>query len=174
MSTTPGAEPPATYTEGGHFLLRLTYISRTKDSLSSQQLDDILRTARLKNQERGITGVLVFNRDFFLQCIEGSRASINGLLNALVKDDRHYDLQIVQAVEVDERHWGEWSMNYVSANASNQMDFLRYSSGKQFNPYLMKMSSIEKLLATLTEDQAPAIPGNAPAKPGILARLRIA
>lgn len=164
---------PNAFSDGNQFMLRLTYVSRAADSLDSKQLTEILKQARINNTEKGITGILVFNKNYFLQCVEGSRIAINELLNALVADNRHHDLQIIEAREVNERIWGEWSMDYVSPNPSNRSLFLKYSSSQDFNPYLMSARSTEWLLHALSEAQHQR--KSAPSKSsGILAKLKIA
>ena len=164
---------PNAFSDGSQFLLRLTYVSRAADSLDSKQLTEILKQARINNTEKGITGILVFNKNYFLQCVEGSRIAINELLNALVADNRHHDLQIIEAREVNERIWGEWSMDYVSPNPSNQSLFLKYSSSRDFNPYLMNARSTEWLLNALSEAQNQR-KSHTPKSSGILAKLKIA
>jgi len=139
------------YSNGMHLMMRLTYISRAVKGIDSSELKSILDQAQANNQLNGLTGMLVFNKNFFLQTLEGSRVVINDLLNALVQDERHYDLQIVEAVEVSERVWGDWSMDYVVPNATNQNEFLRFSTGAVFNPYQMTAPSINKLMNRLSE-----------------------
>jgi len=138
------------YSNGMHLMLRLTYISRAVKGIDSTELKKILDQAQENNQLNGITGMLVFNKNFFLQTVEGSRVIINDLLNAIVLDERHYDVQIVEAVEVDERIWGDWSMDYVVPNSTNQNEFLRFSTGAVFNPYQMTAPSINKLMKRLS------------------------
>lgn len=141
------------YNHGSHHLVRLTYISRASDGLDASQRKEILNTARTNNSANGISGILIFNKDYFLQTIEGSRPLINGLLNALIADPRHHDLQIIECETVYERKWVKWSMNYVTPTASNKDDFMKFSTDLEFNPYTMNKTSLQKLITSLYERQ---------------------
>lgn len=139
------------HSHGSHVLVRLTYISRAMEGLSSEDLEKILEQARINNMSRGITGILIFNRHFFLQAIEGARPVINDLLNALAQDMRHSNLQLVSCIEIKQRKWSEWSMNYVSPNHFNRSLMLKYSTRDSFNPYLMDAAQIQMLIEDVSE-----------------------
>ena len=135
---------------GEHIILRLTYISRYNNQNENGEVSRILAQAQENNQLNGITGALVFNHNYFLQSIEGSRPVINGLLRKLVKDDRHFALQIIECFEVEERRWNQWSMKYLTPTEQNRHHSLKYSTGTEFNPYLMSTNQIMMLIDTLS------------------------
>lgn len=135
---------------GEHIILRLTYISRYNNHNDNGEVTRILAQAQENNERNGITGALVFNHNYFLQSIEGARPVINDLLRKLVKDTRHFSLQIIECCEVDERRWDKWSMKYLTPTDQNRQHSLKYSTGVDFNPYLMSTSQIMKLIDTLS------------------------
>ncbi|MEM9387990.1 MAG: BLUF domain-containing protein [Pseudomonadota bacterium] len=138
---------------GEHILLRLTYISRYNNHNESDELQRILSQAQENNERNGITGVLVFNHNYFLQSIEGRRPVINNLLRKLVRDSRHFALQIIEAREIDQRRWSGWSMNYLTPTKKYQNEALRFSGGATFNPYLMSTKQVMLLIESLTKMQ---------------------
>lgn len=138
---------------GEHIILRLTYISRYNDDNENGEVTRILTQAQENNARNGITGALVFNHNYFLQSIEGARPVINALLRKLVKDNRHYALQIVECCEVDERRWNQWSMKYLTPTEENRSQSLKYSTGTEFNPYLMSTNQIMMLIDSLATVQ---------------------
>lgn len=138
---------------GEHIIVRLTYISRYNDDNPNGEVTRILAQAQENNERNGITGALVFNHNYFLQSIEGARPVINQLLRKLVEDDRHYALQVVECCEVDQRHWNKWSMKYLIPSEENKSLALKFSTGSEFNPYLMSTSQIMMLIETLSELQ---------------------
>jgi len=131
-------------------LTRLTYVSRAKPDLSSDDLKAILKTAQMSNLNSGITGMLCFNKQFFLQTIEGSRPQISKLYNKLTADNRHYDLQIIEFVEIKSRKWPQWSMDYATPTSQNRDIFLKHSSSENFNPYLISAGAAQDLMVELT------------------------
>ncbi|MEM9387991.1 MAG: BLUF domain-containing protein [Pseudomonadota bacterium] len=144
-----------------HILISLTYASRANPDVSPKDFQEILRQAQENNRDNGITGMLTFNREYFLQTIEGPRAQINGLLAKLINDRRHHDLQVIESKEIKAREWAQWSMNYASPTEGNLATYLKYSTTVQFNPYLLNVESARLLLRDLgrraiqTESAAP-------------------
>ena len=138
---------------GEHVILRLTYISRYNTDNPNGEVTRILAQAQENNERNGITGALVFNHNYFLQSIEGSRPVINALLRKLVEDERHYSLQVIECREVEQRHWSKWSMKYLIPSDENKELALKFSTGSQFNPYLMNTNQIMMLIDTLSELQ---------------------
>ena len=138
---------------GEHIILRLTYISRYNNDNPNGEVTRILAQAQQNNERNGITGALVFNHNYFLQSIEGARPVINELLRKLVKDERHAVLQIIECREVEQRRWNKWSMKYLIPSDENKGLALKFSTGTQFNPYLMSTNQIMMLIDTLSELQ---------------------
>ncbi|WP_367105494.1 BLUF domain-containing protein [uncultured Psychrobacter sp.] len=138
---------------GEHIILRLTYISRYNNHNENGEVTRILAQAQQNNERNGITGALIFNHNYFLQSIEGARPMINELLRKLVKDDRHFSLQIIECCEIEQRRWNKWSMKYLIPSDENKGLALKYSTGTQFNPYLMSANQIIMLVDTMAKLQ---------------------
>lgn len=88
------------------------YIS-TAIEPSEQRVDDILVTARRKNAEVGITGLLLFNGRNFMQLIEGETDRLRDLLGSLAVDPRHTGMTLLQDRRVSERACPGWAMNFL-------------------------------------------------------------
>jgi hypothetical protein len=138
---------------GEHIILRLTYISRYNTNNPNGEVTRILAQAQENNARDGITGALVFNHNYFLQSIEGARPVINELLRKLIKDDRHFALQVIECCEVDQRRWNKWTMKYLIPSDMNKEQALKFSTGTDFNPYLMSTTQIMMLIETLSQLQ---------------------
>lgn len=138
---------------GAHIMIRLTYISRYNPKNPPIELARILEQAQKNNIRRAITGVLIINEDFFIQSIEGTRPAINELLRALVKDKRHFSLQIIDCIEVIERRWQKWSMKYLTLSEQNKDEVFKLTAGTAFNPYLMSSAQITKMIDALSKQQ---------------------
>jgi hypothetical protein len=136
-----------------HILVSMTYASRANPDVSAEDFNKILQQAQENNAANGITGMLTFNKDYFLQTIEGPRAQINRLLYSLVADQRHHDLQLLETRELKHREWPEWSMNYASPTKENAAIYLKYSTTIDFNPYLLSAESARGLMSELSIKQ---------------------
>lgn len=133
-----------------HILVSMTYASRANPNVSAEDFNEILQQAQENNAANGITGMLTFNKDYFLQTIEGPRAQINRLLYGLIADERHYDLQIIETRELKHREWSKWSMNYASPTEANAAVYLKYSTTIGFNPYLLSADAANDLMRELS------------------------
>jgi hypothetical protein len=93
-------------------LVQLIYASQMTAPLSLEHVVAILDVARASNPRRGITGVMTFSQNWFLQALEGPPGEVNALYSALMRDPRHYDLTLIDYREVAQRQFGEWSMGF--------------------------------------------------------------
>jgi Sensors of blue-light using FAD len=83
----------------------------------------VFATAQKNSTQRDITGMLVFNSNVFLQCLEGDRDALNEPYVKLVRDPRHSRLAILSFEQVRTRHFADWSMAFTPLNASNRALF---------------------------------------------------
>ncbi|MBF0203757.1 MAG: EAL domain-containing protein [Desulfamplus sp.] len=88
------------------------YVSKASESLTDDEIKQILDSARKKNSELGITGFLIYNKGYFLQLLEGRQDSIDELLRKIVDDQRHNDARIVLRTFNERRLFADWTMGY--------------------------------------------------------------
>ena len=93
---------------------QLVYISRAADHIDSGEVFQIVRDSAQRNPERGLTGFLVFVRGLFIQYVEGESDALDGLLDALARDDRHSDLHVIDRRPIASRRFPAWRMERVS------------------------------------------------------------
>ena len=93
-------------------MLSLTYLSSTVDALTKDQLDVLVRNARAKNEELGITGMMLYSGAHFLQTLEGPHESVDALFTLIDADPRHRDVFIVRREEIETRRFTAWFMGY--------------------------------------------------------------
>ena len=98
-------------------LKALTYTSRARLDLTSQDLSDIHQTARHLNALDGITGLLLFDGSRFLQIIEGGEEAIDSLVDRLRNDHRHSAFEIRDTRLVERRSFPDWSMELLGVSA---------------------------------------------------------
>ena len=118
----------------------------------SNSIESILESSRAYNMTNGITGVLCYGGDIFLQAIEGGRHAVNGLYNHIAKDERHTDVVMLHYEEIRERRFGGWTMGQVNLSKLNTSIVLKYSERPQFDPYAVSgdvsLALLEELMAT--------------------------
>lgn len=96
-------------------IYQMIYSSQAKTPLSPAGLEEILVDARVGNEKRQVTGVLVYIDGVFMQILEGEEKVLRALLKSIAADSRHTDLKVFYEREVSERTFPDWRMAYLSA-----------------------------------------------------------
>jgi hypothetical protein len=133
-------------------LIRLLYASRAKGPIDKSVIDSILAKSRHKNPELGITGILCYGGDIFMQVLEGGRDAVNELYNTIVRDARHQHVVMLHYEEVSERRFAGWTMGQVNLEKLNPTTLLKYSEKPVLNPFAVSgkvsMALLEELILT--------------------------
>ncbi|HEY7804943.1 MAG TPA: BLUF domain-containing protein [Orrella sp.] len=134
-------------------LVRLLYVSRAADGQVTAELtESIMASARAYNLDNGITGVLCYGGDIFMQAIEGGRQEINALYSMILRDSRHCDVVLLHYEEIHERRFGGWTMGHVNLTKLNTSVVLKYSEKPKLDPYSMSgkvsMALLDELMLT--------------------------
>jgi len=133
-------------------LVRLLYASRAAKPQTAKTIAAILAECQKNNPQRGITGVLCYSDDIFLQVLEGGRDAVCETFNAIVRDQRHESVRLLNFEEIDERRFGGWSMGQVNIEKINSTLLLKYAEKAELNPFTVSgkvsMALLEELIAT--------------------------
>ncbi len=116
-------------------LVRLMYASRATDTVRPDMLQAILKKSTGNNPAVGVTGVLCFSGEIFLQVLEGGRLQVSHLYNRIAQDPRHRDVVLLSYEEIDERSFAGWAMGQVNMNRLNPALLLKYSESAVLDPY---------------------------------------
>ncbi len=90
----------------------ICYLSTACYDFSDHQLKDLLLESRIKNKERGITGMLIHFDGNFIQYIEGSKHEVTKLYEKIKGDLRHRSVYKITSGLVRERKFKNWSMAF--------------------------------------------------------------
>lgn len=133
-------------------LIRLLYASRAAEPLTPEMIESILARSREHNPALGITGILCWSGDIFMQVLEGGREAVNRLYNEIVRDPRHRDVTLLYYQEISERHFAGWTMGQVNLAKVNPSLLLKYSAKPTLDPYATSgrasLALLEELIAT--------------------------
>lgn len=104
-------------------LYRAIYVSRARPNRAAPDVGaEILPTARRRNRELDVTGLLLVHDDWFVQALEGRRAAVSDLLLSIGADDRHAEMEVAVFQPIDRRLFEDWSM--ALARYAPEMDRL--------------------------------------------------
>jgi Sensors of blue-light using FAD len=133
-----------------HPMIRLVYVSTCVEGLCLEDVYSIMRTADPKNQKEGISGMLCWSGEFFLQCLEGERSQVSRLFTRIANDARHTNVEVIVAAPTNVRWFSEWGMGFSRLMASHRLD-LPSGTTTSFNPYLLQATDLEATFEQLSK-----------------------
>jgi hypothetical protein len=130
------------------YLTRITYCSELS-GVDKDAISNILEVSRQKNAKAGISGMLLFNGTYFLQCLEGGRAVVNDTYQRIMCDTRHCRPMLLAYEDIAEREFGDWEMAYVPWTSEIRSILRSFSVSDEFDPYRLSGQSAIGLFRAL-------------------------
>ena len=90
----------------------MIYCSQATTDFSGDDLVALLDVARSRNEAAGLTGMLLYCSQSFLQALEGPKDALDATYARIAADPRHRDLRLLTDVEVDAPLFDDWSMGF--------------------------------------------------------------
>lgn len=134
---------------------RVMYVSRTTRKPTKGELADILAGSRLRNAKHEITGILVYDRGYFAQILEGPVEAVDQLLRNIAGDPRHDEYMLVSEGSIEERYFGGWEMDWADLEEVTTSDHAELR-GYLRSRSVEDRSAIYGALIAFMEDHASA------------------
>ena len=117
---------------------QLVYISRAVKPFSTDELLELLKQARSRNAYLGITGMLLYKDQSFLQLLEGPESAVEEVYRSIQDDDRHIKMRCLMDSKVEQRAFNRWSMGFQNLDKTDGLpeaytDFFRRSSDDEID-----------------------------------------
>jgi hypothetical protein len=93
-------------------MIQLVYVSTAVEDFSTEELVELLRKARQKNEKLGITGMLLYKNREFMQALEGEEDVVLELANLIKEDPRHRDARVILKGPAKRREFPDWTMGF--------------------------------------------------------------
>jgi hypothetical protein len=123
-------------------LYRLIYSSTAHPELTPQDLKEILAVSEKNNSENGITGLLCYGNQTFLQILEGEWDEVNKTYHRIAQDERHHTPRLIECLPISCRAFEVWSMQAITLNefSTEQIKtlILKHSGTVKLRPELMR------------------------------------
>jgi len=135
-------------------LVHCVYASRPSAAITAPLMESILEQSRVNNPRQGITGILCYTDDVFIQVLEGGRDEVCELFNTIVRDERHCNVRILIYEEIAARHFSNWTMGHVEISKVNPGLLLKYSPKTALDPFVCSGQATLALLHELVSTAA--------------------
>ncbi|OBX19998.1 hypothetical protein A9995_05530 [Erythrobacter sp. QSSC1-22B] len=120
---------------------RMLYTSRACTVLASDDVFRIIETSARNNPSRNVTGFLIFHQGRFLQLVEGEAQALDGLLEVLKRDPRHYGLTVHYREPALTRCFPNWRMRRLGSSAQAGEEILGTLARHPIGPHCMNLVS---------------------------------
>ncbi|HRK17752.1 MAG TPA: BLUF domain-containing protein [Hyphomicrobiaceae bacterium] len=138
-------------------LVRCIYASRVASKLSASELQALAAQARRKNLAVGITGILCWTNDVFVQVLEGGRDPVCDLYTKILADKRHDHVRLMSFEDIEARSFGNWSMGHIDLKSVNPGIIMKYSETMNLDPFRITGRAMYAILQDLLSGGAIAI-----------------
>jgi hypothetical protein len=88
----------------------IAYMSISAPYLPNEATDAIAMQSAIRNEAKGITGILFKRGRYFVQYIEGEGDKIEETFERIKVDERHSDVVVLMEGEREERLFNDWHM----------------------------------------------------------------
>lgn len=88
----------------------LTYQSRAVAPMSELDLHRLARAAQLRNGAEGVTGLMVYDRGWIFQRLEGPADGVARIWSSIRKDPRHVGIELLGDGPSDRRYFENWDL----------------------------------------------------------------
>jgi adenylate cyclase len=103
-------------------LKRIKYVSRFARPLATGDVEALATRAARKNEQLGLSGMLVTTGRLFLQVLEGPAEQVDRMYERILKDDRHTDVLLLSAEDdVPERMFPDWHMPVIDLDKNSDL-----------------------------------------------------
>ncbi|MEL6622182.1 MAG: BLUF domain-containing protein [Pseudomonadota bacterium] len=133
-------------------LTRIIYYSE-RNASTSLDVRQIIAASHRNNGRDNITGFLHYNGYYFLQVLEGGRASVSACYHRISQDPRHTNIVLISAEDVRERLFPSWSMGlHEGMDKRTKEIFLRYFATEEVDPETISASCLLDVLQDVSNE----------------------
>jgi hypothetical protein len=93
-------------------MIQLSYISSVDHPMSTEELVELLQVCLTNNQRDGVTGMLLYGNETFLQTLEGEEETVDRLYQKILRDPRHGNVKSLTRKVIETRQYSDWSMGF--------------------------------------------------------------
>lgn len=132
---------------------RIIYCSQATYDVAADELVGLLESARRDNEAAGLTGMLLYCSQSFLQLLDGDSAGLSVTYAKITRDRRHTRIRLLLEGEVREPLFPDWTMGFEHVNDEHLAEQLTgFTPATQYplvNPDLISNAGIAATLLKL-------------------------
>ena len=132
---------------------RMIYCSQSVRDVTPDELVALLTVSRRNNESVGVSGMLLYCSQSFLQMLEGEPAAVHVTYDRIAADDRHNNVRLLLDADVPSRMFPDWSMGFEHVDEDElALDLPAYTPAVEYpliNPDLVHNAGVAQTLLRL-------------------------
>ena len=120
---------------------------------------EVVAASTRNNRLRGVTGLLLVHRGWFLQVLEGPLEAVDDTFDRIRRDPRHTDIRTVADLPIAARAFGDWTMSAERLDEVADYELDQLGLSQDFDPAGLDPSSAVSLLLAARAAHICAAPG---------------
>jgi hypothetical protein len=137
----------------GRAVKRIIYSSQATTDFTPEELVALLELSRHHNSAAGLTGILLYCSQSFLQVLEGDPSALETTYGRITADDRHTNLRLLMNADVAAPLFPDWTMGFEHVDdedlAEDLDGFTPETDYPLVNPDLITNGAVAQSLLTL-------------------------
>lgn len=141
----------------GQAVHRVVYRSKAVKPMSAEDLQALLEQARARNRAAGITGLLLYKPQEFVQAVEGPAPAVAALMKRIYNDERHVKIRVLLEEVETPRLFADWGMAFLAPDEDGALQpggAGRFYQTQNLSPGALQSA---KLLAGFFKDAAQTL-----------------
>lgn len=132
---------------------RIIYCSQATSDVSPDELVALLELSRRNNERVGLSGMLLYCSQSFLQVLEGEPEALRTTYARILVDNRHTNLRLLLDADVPAPLFPDWTMGFEHVDDEDLADeldgFVPAMGCPLVNPDLIRNAGVAQSLLTL-------------------------
>lgn len=127
----------------------IIYMSQETQAFSKDALGALLKTARSRNRDCGVTGYLHYESGYLLQYIEGQDRGLNETMDRIENDKRHSIFYRNKKSNLADRRFPEWDMQWFEPRRNDDQASALTELNRTLRPF-ERLHDVEALDRVVT------------------------
>lgn len=98
----------------------ISYVSTANRDLNEEEVAELLDQTQIRNNNKGVNGLLIYSDSNFFEVIEGTKSKIIDLFKCIKEDPRHRNIMMVFEKEIDKPLFDDKEANFISENTQHR------------------------------------------------------
>jgi hypothetical protein len=109
-------------------LITVAYVSSATHELTTDELGEILKVSRERNERDGLTGLLLYHDGNFIQVLEGPEGPVRAAVSRIQRDLRHNQFTVLLDQPIGVRAFAGWAMGFRHVHSISPEDGELYAA----------------------------------------------